>query len=291
MKPVHALVAAIMDGAGAPVLLVDGAQSPHTFALKPSAARAIAQADIFIRVSPSLEPFTARVVENLPPTVTLLTLVGAPGIHVIAQRRGGTFEAHDHHDNDMHGDHEQHAGDGDADRAGIDGHIWLDPENAKAIVAEVSKVLADRFPADAERFRTNAAALLTRLASLDGELAQSLLPARGKPFIVFHDAYQYFETRFGVSAAGSVTISPEVQPSAKRLTEVRQKVFALGAVCVFAEPGFQPALVAAVTEGTEAKTGTLDPEGLALQPGPELYFELMYNLARSMLDCFSIGPK
>ena len=280
LKPVHALVAAIMDGVGQPALLVDGAQSPHTFALKPSGARALATADVFIRVSPAVEPFTLKAVQALPPSVSSLTLVDVSGIKVLEQRHDGAFDAHAHSENA-----DEHHGEDDGDHSGVDGHIWLDPENAKVIVDAVTKVLAARDPENAARYDANALKLRAKIAALETDLTQELAAIKDKPFIVFHDALQYFEKRFGLRAAGSITVSPEVQPSAKRLTEVRHKIAGLSAVCVFAEPGFQPALVAAVTEGSTAKSGTIDPEGIALQPGPDLYFDLMRNLANDMKKC------
>ena len=285
LKPVHALVAAIMDGVGQPALLVDGAQSPHTFALKPSGARALATADVFIRVSPTVEPFTLKAVQALPPSVSSLTLVDVSGIKVLEQRHGGAFEAHAHSENAN-----EHHGEVDGDRSRSDGHIWLDPENAKVIVDAVTKVLAARDPENAARYDANALKLRAKIAALETDLTQELAAIKDKPFIVFHDALQYFEKRFGLQAAGSITVSPEVQPSAKRLTEVRHKIAGLSAVCVFAEPGFQPALVAAVTEGSAAKAGTLDPEGIALQPSSDLYFDLMRNLANDMKKCLQPLP-
>ena len=285
LKPVHALVAAIMDGVGQPALLVDGAQSPHTFALKPSGARALATADVFIRVSPTVEPFTLKAVQALPPSVSSLTLVDVSGIKVLEQRHGGAFEAHAHSENAN-----EHHGEVDGDRSRSDGHIWLDPENAKVIVDAVTKVLAARDPENAARYDANALKLRAKIAALETDLTQELAAIKDKPFIVFHDALQYFEKRFGLRAAGSITVSPEVQPSAKRLTEVRHKIAGLSAVCVFAEPGFQPALVAAVTEGSTAKAGTLDPEGIALQPSSDLYFDLMRNLANDMKKCLQPLP-
>ncbi len=162
-----------------------------------------------------------------------------------------------------------------------------DVVNAKAIVADVTRVLSQRYPEDAEKFAANAAALTSKIDALTAEIEAELAPVKDKPFIVFHDATQYFERRFGLSAAGSVTVSPEVQPSAKRLTAIRKKIAALGAVCVFAEPSFQPKLVEAVTGGTAAKSGTLDPEGASLTPGPDLYFTLMRNLAASLKTCLA----
>lgn len=290
IKPVHSLVTAIMAGAGTPHLLVDGAASPHTFTLKPSNAKAIQQADIFIRVSESLEPFTRRVVEALPSSVKLISLAEAKGVAVLPQRTGATFEAHVHqddhdhdaHDHDAHDDHDKHN-----DHAVQDGHIWLDPKNAQAIVTAVAAELSAKYPQSADVFAKNATALNAKIESLSGELQAQLGPVRGKPFIVFHDATQYFESRFDIPASGSVTVTPDAQPSAKRLTEVRKKIGSLNAACVFAEPGFQPKLIAAVTDGTTARSGTLDPEGATLNAGADLYFDLMRNLAKNMSTCLA----
>jgi zinc transport system substrate-binding protein len=282
IKPVHALVTQVMEGVGTPTLLIDGAASPHTFSLRPSTARAINEADVFIRISDSLEPFTRKIVQALPPSVTVVTLADSPGIALLDRRHGGTFEPHSH--GGAHGD-AHHDDDGDDDASGKDGHIWLDPQNAKAIVNVVSKALSARYPEYAAKFAANASALDTRLDALEHELTAELETARRKPFVVFHDSTQYFENRFGLNAAGSITVSPDVPPSARRLTNVRHKIASLGAVCVFSEPSFQPSLVAAVTEGTQARSGTLDTEGLMLTPGPDLYFTLMRDLAHNLVSC------
>jgi zinc transport system substrate-binding protein len=278
IKPIHSLVTALMQGIGTPALLVDGAASPHSFALKPSGVRAVNAADVLIRVSESLEPFTGKIVTALPDRVHLVTLAETPGLELLDRRSGGTFESHAH---------DADAGDdlGRADHAGKDGHIWLDPDNAKAIVAYLTKVLSERAPAHAPRLRANAQVLNARIDALMARIESELEPLRSKPFVVFHDAYQYFDRRFGLNAIGSITVGPEVQPSARRLTELRRNIRVLKAVCVFAEPLFQPNLVAAVTEGTEARSGTLDPAGTTLAPGADLYFALMRNLAAGLKSC------
>lgn len=290
IKPIHALVSQVMAGVGTPTLLVDGASSPHTFTLRPSTARAINEADVFIRTSESLEPFTHKIAQALPSRVSVLTLADAPGVTLLDQRHGGTFEPHvhahpageEHADGDDHDAHADHDND-----EGKDGHIWLDPQNAKAIVAAVTKTLSARYPEHADQFASNATALDRRLDALNQEIDAELNGAHSKPFIVFHDATQYFENRYGLHAVGSITVSPDVPPSAKRLTEVRQKIVSLGAVCVFSEPDFQPKLVAAVTEATAARSGTIDAEGLMLTPGPNLYFDLMRGLAHNLAQCLN----
>jgi zinc transport system substrate-binding protein len=271
-----------MDGVGTPRLLVDGAASPHSFALKPSGVRAVQNADVFVRVSETLEPFTAKIVSGLPKSVEVVTLQEAPNLRLLDRRTSGTFDGH------------RHDGDDDGSRNGKDGHVWLDPDNAKAIVAYLAKTLSARSPADAERINANAARLAARIDALTADIESGTRPLRGRPFVVFHDAFQYFETRFGLDAVGSITVSPQVQPSAKRLRELRERIRSLGAVCVFAEPAVQPNLLTAVTEGTQARSGTLDAEGLTLSPGADLYFELMRNLTSAIEGCLErtqVGKK
>ena len=168
-------------------------------------------------------------------------------------------------------------------------HLWLSPDNARAIAAQAAQALSQKDPANAGTYDKNLAALTEKLAALDTEIAQTVAPVKEKPFIVFHDAYQYFEHHYGVRAAGSITVSPETLPGAERLTQIRDKVKTLGATCVFAEPQFEPKLVNVVIEGTPAKSGTLDPEAATLDPGPDLYFTLMRSIAASLSDCLGEG--
>ena len=278
IKPIHSLLTELMEGVGAPTLLVEGAASPHAFALRPSGMRAINAADVLVRVSETLEPFTGKVVRALPDSVRLVTLAEAPGVKLLDRRWGGAFEAHAHSSG-------KPTAVADAVHVNKDGHIWLDPDNAKAIVAYLAKVLAETKPEAAERLQANAQRLDARIDVLTAGLEAELRPLRDKPFIVFHDAYQYFERRFGLASVGAITVSPDVQPSAKRLNELRRKIRSLEAVCVFAEPLFQPNLVAAVTEGTSARSGTLDPNGSLLVPGANLYFDLMRNMGAGLKAC------
>jgi zinc transport system substrate-binding protein len=296
IKPIHALVAQVMEGVGTPALLITGASSPHTYALKPSDAKALYASDVVFRVSEAVEPFTGRIVKALPENVRVVTLSEAPGVEQLDVRAGDTFEVHAHgqdaHDDD-HGaeaDHheasEEHHHD---EHAAHDGHVWLDPANARHMVAEIARVLSEVSPQNAQRFKENAAHASAGIAALEKSITAELAPIKGRPFVVFHDAYQYFEHRFGLTAVGSITVSPEVQPSAKRLTEIRRKIAALDARCVFAEPRFQPNLVNAVIEGTQAHSGTLDPEGTMIDPGPEAYATLIKNLAAGLRSCLGEG--
>ncbi len=200
--------------------------------------------------------------------------------------------AHDEHDHDKHA-HEEHAheehGHDDHAHGENDMHIWLDPENAKAMVAAVAKALTEADPDNSGIYLANSRFMERQLDQLNTEMAAGLESVKDKPFVVFHDAYQYMERRFGLNTVGSITVSPERQPGAARLSEIRSKITELGARCIFSEPQFEPRLVSVVAEGTEARTGSLDPLGAALEDGPELYFELMRGNAEALRNCLSEG--
>ncbi|MFS8113687.1 zinc ABC transporter substrate-binding protein [Rhizobium jaguaris] len=281
IKPVHSLVAAIMQGVGTPDLIVDGAASPHTYALKPSNARALESAKVIFWVGPGMEAFLEKPLSALGSNALVAELDKAPGIAKLKFRQGGAFEA----DND--GD-EPVADVGDShDHGAFDTHLWLDPHNAKAMAAEITTALVAADPVNALTYEANQKALDDKLDALDTEIASTIAPVKNKPFIVFHDAYQYFERRYGVHVAGSITVSPESIPGAQRVAEIHGKVADLGATCVFAEPQFEPKLVNVVIEGTSAKSGVLDPEAATLPQGPDLYFNLMRGIANSLKTCLS----
>jgi zinc transport system substrate-binding protein len=215
----------------------------------------------------------------------------AKGMELLPYRASGTFEAHAHAaDGEDHGheDEADHAAEHEHDHdGGMDGHIWLDPDNARAMVDAVAAELAEADPANATAYRENAERLRARLDALDAELDTKLAPLRDVPFVVFHDAYQYFDRHYGLSNVGSITVSPERQPGAQRLMEIRSAVTELGAACVLSEPQFEPKLVATVIEGTGARTGVLDPLGAAQEPGPDAYFGMMRANAAALAECLN----
>ena len=274
IKPVHALVHEVMRGVGEPTLLVRGASSPHTYALTPSDAMMLAHAKIFIRVSPAIEPFIQRVASALPRDVEVVTLMEAPGLKLLASRRGPIF-AHNV------------LSVGAYDARTIDGHAWFDPANAQAMVEYIARVLSAADPTHATAFRSNADALKGRLDDLAAELDGLLSPVAARPFVLFHDALQYFEHRFRLNSVGSISISPDIPPSGKRLLVLRQRIKTEGVVCVFAEPQVSTGLIGTVVEGTGARVGTLDPEAINIPPAPDLYFTLMRSLAADLTRCLS----
>lgn len=296
IKPVHSLVSAVMKGVGEPDLIVQGAASPHTYSMKPSNARALEKAKVVFWVGENLEPFLEKPLASLTNGATVVALADAPGVKLLPLREGGMFEPHDHGDHESSEEHHDHAGEThdhhehdhhehEDEHGHVDMHLWLDPQNAKAMVKQIETTLAKADPENAATYETNAKALAARIDQLDAGLAKALEPVKAKPMVVFHDAYQYFEKRYGLNVVGSITVSPETAPGAERLSEIHGKLAALKASCVFAEPQFQPRLLEVVTAGTSAKSGTLDPEGATLQEGPDLYFQLMQNLTKSVTDC------
>ncbi|NRP19295.1 High-affinity zinc uptake system protein ZnuA [Ensifer adhaerens] len=317
IKPVHSLVASIMQGVGEPALIVEGAASPHTYNMKPSNAAALQAAKVVFWVGPGLEAFLDKPLDALSGGAKVVELSEVPGLEKLKFREGGAFEAHDHghegHEGEAgHGeeghkhtegeaehdhaaapeaaaahDHD-HAHEGhDHDHDGFDMHLWLDPQNAKAMAAAIEKTLAEADPDNAATYKANLDKLGERLDALDKSLVETVAPVKDKPFIVFHDAYQYFEHRYQVRVAGSITVSPEVLPGAERLSQIHAKIKELGATCVFAEPQFEPKLINVVIEGTPAKSGTLDPEAATLDAGPDLYFQLMEGIGTSLKTCLT----
>jgi len=286
IKPLQSLVAAVMQGAGAPALIVQGEGSAHGYQLRPQDAENLSRAQIIFWDGPQMETFLIKPLQVLSPKAKIIALSAAPGIKLLPLRAGGAFEPHQHDSQ-----HEEiianSAAGGGKIRGEADMHFWLDPQNAAAAIEDIATVLAQQDSARAALYQANAKAYILRLRQLEQRLNAELAPVRGRPFIVFHDAYQYFERRFAMPAAGSITVNPEQAPGARRLRAIRAKIAELQAVCVFSEPQFEPRLVQVLTDGTKARTGALDPLGSSLAAGPNQYIQLLQNLADNLTACLS----
>lgn len=284
IQPLHSLVAAVMRGVGEPALVVSGAQSEHAYALKPSDARAVQAAQLVVLVDENYETFLAKPLKARKNSLDVIAMADLPGAGVLPARSGGVWDEDGHDRAHGHG----HGHDGHAHGA-IDGHVWLDPANARLLVSAVADRLSELDPAHADTYEANAAATRARLDALDADLRAKLAPVAGKPFVVFHDAYQYVEKRYGLSAAGAVTVDPDRPPSAKRLAGLRDRLKAAGAACVFREPQFPAPVVKTLAEAAGAREGVLDPQGADIPPGPDQYFTLMARLGDGLASC--LGAK
>jgi zinc transport system substrate-binding protein len=286
IPPLQSLAAIAMEGVGFPDVLLSGGETPHSFALRPSHSRILSSADIIIWIGDGFEGFLKKPLRSLARRATVLQLDSLAGLELYAYRRtgghddkaeeprhtGGHASGHDH---DHGHDHEQ----------GVDPHLWLHTGNAIVALRTISAALSKADPENAPIYQGNAARGAIRLRALKLEIDRMLSPVRERPYFVFHDAWQYFDREFSLRGGGSIAISPERKPGARRLAEVRDSIRATGARCVFAEPQFPPALVKTVIRGTAARLAVLDPLGAGLAKGSGQYFQLMRSLAKDISSC------
>jgi zinc transport system substrate-binding protein len=254
IKPVHSLVAGVMDGVGKPALLLPAGATPHSYSLRPSDARKLARADLVIRVGPGLETFLTKPLANIAKRARVITLM-----------------------RDSHGDHKS------------DPHIWLDPDQARRIVRQVTVAIRRLDPENSGSYDANARKILARIVRLDMAIATKLEPVRATPYIVFHDGYRHFERHFGLNHVAAIAVSPELKPGARRLRKIRDMIRAKSVKCVFTEPQFSPALARALTRDTDTRIAKLDPLGANIPPGPDAWFKIMRGLAASLRRCLSGG--
>lgn len=271
--PVQSLVAAVMKDIGKPVQILKGNQSPHTMALRPSQIGTINNADIIFVIGGGLERALEKSLhQSSEAGARVVALIESPGVNHLDIREGGVWQRDDH----QQGNH---------DHGAHDLHVWLDPDNATTMVRQITAVLAQADPTNADRYRRNAADFDRDLQALSSEISNLLAPVRERTFIVFHDAYQYFEKRFGLSSAGSIAVDPDRRPGARRLAEIRKAIVERNAVCIFAEPQFDVAYVRLLAESTSARPGQLDPVGSGEAETAGYYFDLLRNMAMQIRTC------
>jgi zinc transport system substrate-binding protein len=315
IKPIHSLASYLMDGVGKPDLIVDGYNSPHGFALKPSHAKMLQNADLIFWVGEDLESFLEKPLKSIAKKAEKIELMEIKGLNKLEFRERNIFDGHDDHGHDehkedehkehghkedkhddhghdehkedehkehghkedKHDDHHEHA------HGEHDPHIWLDPMNAKVILSEMAEHLIENDQENASKYKAN---LKKAHKDLD-KLTKKVKSELNKDFksIVFHDAYQYFEKRFGVNILGAFTVNTDVLPGAEQLSEIREVIEHEKVSCVFSEPQFNPDIIKAVAKDTNIKTGVIDPLGATLNPGKTLYFDLIKNMSSSFKSC------
>lgn len=283
IRPVHSLVAAVMGETGTPALLIDQGETPHGFNLKPSHMRMLRDADLIFYIHPDFETSLARAFGTLSSGTERIALADSTGLTLLPSRSGGAWSPHEHHDHD-HADHDH---DANHSRASTDYHVWLDPQNATVMVSAIATALGRVDPKHAETYQANAAETIRQIRSADDATQARLSGVTGTPFIVFHDAYQYFESRYGLNGAGSITFEPTESPSMGRIQEIRNTIEERGVSCVFTEPQLPRSLLSTILHGSAASSAALDPLGYDLTPGPSLYVQLLETMGTTFAACLS----
>jgi zinc transport system substrate-binding protein len=238
----------------------------------------VENAAVVFAVGEGLEAFLHKLMEADGGT-RIVELAEAPGVERLEYRDA---DAHDENEDDGDDAH-------DHDHGGMNPHVWLDPDNAKAMAAHIATVLGTADPANAGVYADNAEALARDLEALQSEIAAKLAPVKERPFLVFHDAYHYFEARFGLNGLGAIVLNPETPPGARRLQEIRHRIEEAGVVCVFSEPQFEVGYVTTVLDGTGARTASLDPLGVKVEPGANAYSRIMTELTDALAGCLAEG--
>ena len=301
IQPITSLVSAVIGNTGKTISLIPTEISPHEYKLKPSDIKKLQNGNIIFYVSDHLETSITKVFENLPKNIKSINLMEDAGIKHLAIRDNEAWERHDHrhghgdhHDHDKkakeHDDHEheKHAkkhNDDENHEKEDDVHIWLSPDNAVKIIKKVNKELSLYFPENAKTYNKNTNQMIKKINELEVELKNELSGIKDKPYIVFHDAYQYFETSFDLNAVGSIALDGDIASSPKQISFIKDKIVKFKASCVFKEPQFDSKLLKIVAEGTNAQIGTLDPLGLNIKSGENFYLQLLKNMAKSLKDC------
>ena len=280
IKPLHSLVTGVVGNTARTHLIVDGNQSPHGFKFKPSQVKLLNNSAVVFYIGDTFETFMEKAFDSIPSNVVKVPVAEKARLKLLPYREGGPWEE-DKHEGHDHG-HEGHH-----DEGGGDMHVWLDPDNAIKMIKAITRELSKVYPENRDVYKANARSYVQKITALDSELSAALSNSKESPFIVFHDAYQYFEKHYGLNGVGSITFDPHDFPSPKRLKEIRGKLNEMSAACVFSEPQFSDRLVRTVIKGTSAKTALIDPLGSNIKDGPNLYFELLSGMAASFKRCFN----
>ena len=292
IKPIHSLASYIMDGVGSPGLIVDGYNSPHSFQLKPSHAKMLEQADIIFWIGEDLENFLEKPLATIAKKAEKIELLEIKGIKKLKFRERNIFEEHEEHDDhghdakkEEHDDHghdakkEEHDDHDDHGHGEYDPHIWLDPINAKVILNEITEHLIENDSKNAATYKSNLAKAISEIDKLIIDVITET--NTDLSYVVFHDAYQYYENRFNVNILGAMTVNPDVMPGAEQIHEIHEVIEHDNVSCILSEPQFNPDIIKSIAKDTSVKTGVLDPLGANLKPGKDLYFDLIRNMSAS----------
>ena len=302
IKPLHSLISRIMETRGEPQLIIEGTNNPHTFVFKPSHAKMIEEADIVFWIGEDLEAFMEKPLNSLAKDTKKIGFMDSESIEKIEFREKNIFDDHDGHEEEHEGHEDEHEGHEDDDHGHkdddhdddhkdahahahgeFDPHIWLDPENAKEMVKIIRDELIKIDPEGQRQYSVNTAGATLELDNLINSVEKEL--SKDISYIVFHDAYQYFENRFGVIPAGALTLNPDVLPGAKQIADIQDVINDKGIKCIFSEPQYNPKIIETLGNDMNVSTGVMDPLGAFIDAGPTMYVELINGIANSIKEC------
>lgn len=273
IKPLQLIAAAVQDGVGTPEVLLPPGSSPHNYALRPSDVRRVREVDLLYWIGPDMESFLPRVLQSRTlPTVSVQSL---PGLHL--RRFAADSQSHEAADPSEH--------DRDHRPGSLDAHLWLSSVNARVIAARMATDLSAADPANAARYQSNVKAFDAHLDALDVRLKARVAGIAGKPFFVFHEAFDYFEDAYGLKHAGVFSVAAEVQPGAQHVAAMRARLSEVGKTCVFSEPPMRPRLAETLTAGLPVKLAELDGLGGYTPAIAQGYEQMMEKLGNDLAGC------
>ncbi|MCF6345667.1 MAG: zinc ABC transporter substrate-binding protein [Thiomicrorhabdus sp.] len=264
------------------VLLKPGV-SPHGFQLRPSHLRTLQSSDLVLFVGGGMDAWIEKPVQSMSkPHIEMMAL---PNLIQLSVREGGLWEPSPH-ERGRHTSH-RHA------HNETDNHIWLSPLNAALMIKAVSLRLQALMPAQAQAIRIREKNWLLTLSATDAQVSRLLAPIKNQPFLVLHDAFQYFEAHYGLNGAGAIRLNPELPPSLKRIHQLREQIKAGNVRCIFKEPQFSEKRLQAVTSGLSVRIGVLDPMGGGILQGNKgsltdyvRYDAFLKQMAHALLECW-----
>ncbi|WP_434649487.1 zinc ABC transporter substrate-binding protein [Pseudomonas sp. D1-2] len=274
IKPLQLIAAAVQDGVAVPQVLLPPGASPHHYALRPSDVRKVQSVDLLYWIGPDMEGFLPRVLNGR--TLPSIAVQDLPGLKL--RHFAEDSASHEDHDHDQGDDHDHRPGT-------VDAHLWLSPHNARVIAARMAADLSAADPANAARYQGNLKGFNQRLDALDTRLKARLAGVAGKPYFVFHEAFDYFEDTYGLKHAGVFAVAAEVQPGAQHVAAMRTRLQAVGKTCVFSEPPLRPRLAETLVAGLPVKLAELDALGGYTPATAQGYEQLLEKLGNDLAGC------
>lgn len=272
IKPLQLIAAAVQDGVAIPEVLLPPGASPHNYALRPSDVRKVQSVDLLYWIGPDMEGFLPRVLNGR--TLPSVAVQDLPGMKL----RRFAEDSHSHAEDADEHDHDHRPGT-------LDAHLWLSPVNARVIAGKMATDLSAADPANAERYQRNAKAFDERLDALDARLKQRLASVEGKPYFVFHEAFDYFEDAYGLKHTGVFSVAAEVQPGAQHVAAMRKRLQEVGKTCVFSEPPLRPRLAETLVAGLPVKLAELDALGGYTPATAQGYEQVLEKLGNDLAGC------